>query len=188
MAQRVRHAGRHSVRQLTSILRRCLETGARVEIDGLGVFEPGQDGRFHFTPFTQPKVFLAYVEEDLSTAEKLFQDLKAHGYDPWLDREKLLPGQNWPRSIERAIEVADYFVALFSRRAASKRSQFQCELRYALDCASRRPLDHTFLVPVRLEPCNVPARITTAIQYVDLFPDWEAGLRRLRDSLQSASA
>ncbi len=184
MAQSVRESGRHSVRQLTNILRRCLETGARVEIDGLGIFAPGKDGKFHFTPFTQPKVFLAYVEEDLKVAEKLSQDLKVHGCDPWLDREKLLPGQNWPRSIERAIEMADYFVALFSRRAASKRGQFQCELRYALDCASRHPLEHNFIVPVRLEQCNVPARITTSIQYVDLFPDWDAGVKRLLDSMQ----
>ncbi|MGB9605764.1 MAG: hypothetical protein ACPL88_07805, partial [Bryobacteraceae bacterium] len=55
----------------------------------------------------------------------------------------------------------------------------QAELRYALDCARRVPLDQTYLIPVRLEECRVPTRIRNKIQYVDLFPDWERGFRAL---------
>ncbi len=80
--------------------------------------------------------------------------------------------------------MADYFVAVFSTRSVSKRGQFQSELRYALDCATRQPLDRSFLLPVRLEPCEVPARIVKATQYVDLFPDWNGGARRLRETIR----
>jgi hypothetical protein len=41
------------------------------------------------------------------------------------------------------------------------------------------PLDEIFIVPVRLEKCEVPKRITDQIQYVDLFPDWQKGLKRV---------
>jgi len=37
------------------------------------------------------------------------------------------------------------------------------------------PLDEVFLIPVRIDNCPVPARIQRETQYVDLFPDWEAG-------------
>ena len=41
------------------------------------------------------------------------------------------------------------------------------------------PLDEIFLVPLRLDDCVVPNRISKQIQYVDLFPDWETGVDRL---------
>ncbi|MBL8229641.1 MAG: toll/interleukin-1 receptor domain-containing protein [Bryobacterales bacterium] len=160
-------------------LRKCMEEGVALEIDGLGTLKRASDGNLVLTPFTQPKVFLAYVEEDLPQARKIFAALKEEGCDPWLDKEKLLPGQNWPRRIEAAISVADFFVPLFSRHSICKRGQFQAELRYALDCVKQRPIDNNFFVPLRLEECCVPSRITDSIQYVDMFPDWELGMERL---------
>lgn len=165
--------------QVARILRRCLQGGASVEIEGLGVFRPDGKGGFRFVPATQPKVFLAYVQEDAAAAERLYRGFRSHGFDPWLDRRKLLPGQNWPRSIEQAIELADYFVACFSRRALGKRGCFQSELRYALDCARRIPLEEIYFIPVRLEECRVPAYIRQHIQYVDMFPDWDRGFQRI---------
>jgi hypothetical protein len=41
------------------------------------------------------------------------------------------------------------------------------------------PLDEIFFIPVRLDGCTVPGRISKRIQYVDLFPDWDAGVRRV---------
>jgi hypothetical protein len=32
---------------------------------------------------------------------------------------------------------------------------------------------------VRLEECRIPARISRELQYVDLFPSWEKGMRRI---------
>jgi len=165
--------------QVAGLVRRCLERGGSVEIDGLGLFRQGAGGGFEFVPQTRPKVFVTYVQEDVAAAERLYRDFLARGYDPWLDRKKLLPGQNWPRAIERAIEVSDYFVPCFSRRATVKRGWFQCELRYALDCAGRVPPGEIYLIPVRLEQCQVPARVSREIQYVDLFPDWDRGFRRI---------
>jgi len=174
--------------RVAAVLRRCLERGSQVEIDGLGVFRPAARGLFEFVPQTRPRVFIAYVQEDAAVAERLYQGLRAHGYQPWLDRKKLLPGQNWPRAIEQAIEVTDFFVACFSRRAAGKRGWFQSELRYALDCARRVPLGEIYLIPVRLEECRVPARVSRELQYVDLFPDWEQGFRRLLAALRRRPA
>jgi hypothetical protein len=172
-------AAANSSEQVAGIVKRCLERGRSVEIDGLGVFRPAAGGRFEFVAEARSSVFLAYVQEDASAAERLYRDFQARGFDPWLDRQKLLPGQNWPRAIEQAIEFCDYFVACFSRRATGKRGWFQSELRYALDCAQRVPLGETYLIPARLEQCRVPAGISQQWQYVDLFPDWDRGFRRI---------
>jgi hypothetical protein len=177
---------RASSEQLADIVRQCLREGKAVEIDGLGIFVP--DGEtFRFEASTAPRVFIAYVQEDAARAEHLFNDLAASGFDPWMDRRKLLPGQNWPRAIEAAIDSAHFVVACFSRHSVRKTGGFQAEIRYALDCARRLPLDDVFLIPVRLDDCRMPARIRREIHYIDLFPDWRRGLDQLVAMMRAQS-
>ncbi len=161
------------------MVRRCLAEGATVEIDGLGTFLPDSRNGFRFLPRNRPKVFVAYVQEDAEEAERVFEGLERCLFEPWLDRRRLLPGQNWPRAIEQAIETSDFFLACFSGHSVSKKGGFQAEIRYALDCTRRIPLDEIFLIPVRLDECLVPAPIQRELQYIDLFPDWDRGFRRL---------
>ncbi len=166
-------------RRIARVLREALEHGGSVEIDGLGTLSAGGEHGFRFVAQTKPRVFIAYVEEDLAFARKLYRVFEENGFRPWLDKKRLMPGQNWPRAIETAIQTSDFFVACFSRRATSKRGSFHSELRYALFCAAKVPLDEIFLIPVRLDDCLVPSRISKQTQYLDLFPDWEAGVNRL---------
>ena len=61
-------------------------------------------------------------------------------------------------------------------------------------CFARRrvPLDEIFLIPLRLDDCVVPPHLKQ-IQYLDLFPDWDAGVSgmlavmKAQDELASAS-
>jgi TIR domain len=170
--------------RVAGIVLRALAAGKAVEIDGLGIFFPDQRHGFRFEP-RPPQVFLAYVREDLDTVQRLYDALTQAGFSPWLDVRKLLPGQNWPRAIECAIEGSQFFVACFSEHSADKWGGFQAEIRYALDCARRMPLDEIFVIPVRLNNCRVPRSIVRELQYVDLFPDWECGLTRLLSVLRS---
>lgn len=165
--------------KLSRIVLAGLADGKAVEIDGLGVFYPDRHSGFHFQPSPRRRVFIAYGKEDAAAAGRLYDDMEAQGFGPWMDTRKLLPGQNWPRAIEAAIETADFFIACFSTRSVNKKGGFQAEIRYALDCARRVPLDQIFLVPVRLDPCRLPRSIQREWQYIDLFPDWETGLRQV---------
>ena len=167
-------------RRIARVLREALERGGSVDIDGLGTLSAGGKHGFRFVAQNKPRVFIAYVQEDLSFAKKLYRALEEGGFRPWLDKKRLMPGQNWPRAIETAIQTSDFFVACFSRRATSKRGSFHSELRFALFCAAKVPLDEIFLIPLRLDDCVVPARISKQIQYLDLFPDWAAGMCRLK--------
>ena len=173
-----------SLDRLSRVVLDGLARGKAVEIDGLGVFYPERRAGFRFEPFARERVFIAYGNEDAAYAERLYDDLEARGYRPWMDIRKLLPGQNWPRAIENAIDISAFFIACFSTRSVSKRGGFQVEIRYALDCARRVPLDEIFLVPVRLDDCRVPRSIQREWQYIDLFPDWTAGFDRLVATLR----
>jgi hypothetical protein len=170
--------------ELAELVLASLSAGHSVEIDGLGTFYPDSARGFRFRAHPQPKVFVAYVREDAAAAERLYDGLAHAGFSPWMDTRKLLPGQNWPRAIELAIESADFFVACFSSHSVDKRGGFQAEIRYALDCARRLPLDDIFLLPVRFDNCRVPLPIQREWHYIDLFPDWARGFDRLAATIR----
>ncbi len=172
-------------RKLAALLEESFSRGEPIVLEGIGTVSRGGAGQICVEPWKHPRVFLAYAVEDISQVRSIFRFLKTRGFEPWMDVECLLPGQNWPRAIERAIESADFVVPCFSKVSTSKRGFFQAELRYALDCAVMRPLDEIYLVPVRLEPCRVPSTIQRRTQYVDLFPEPESGLARLLKTLRS---
>ena len=171
-------------RALLRLVDRCLREGASIEIDGMGSFLLNAEERVVFEPSSRGRVFLAYAEEDRAEVRKLYTVLQRAGFEPWMDQEKLLPGQNWPRAIDRAIDLADFFVGCFSHRSTVKRGHFQRELGYALDVAASIPAEDIFFIPVRLDACDLPRQIVTTVQYVDLFPDWDRGVRALIKSLR----
>ena len=165
--------------QLAQVVIRGVAAGKVVEIDGLGVFYPDAARGFRFEPSGLPQVFIAHVREDLKAVDHLCEALETAGFSPWTDARKLVPGQNWPRAIEAAIETSDFFLACYSENSVNKKGGFQAEIRYALDCARRIPLEWIFIVPVRLNRCPLPRSIQRELQYADLFPDWTGGLARL---------
>jgi hypothetical protein len=174
--------------ELAGIVIRGLRAGHCVRIDELGTFYPDPVAGLRFEARVAPQVFIAYAKEDGALAERLADDLEAAGFRPWIDVRRLLAGQNWPRAIDGAIESSDFFVPCFSSRSVGKRGGFQAEIRYALDCARRVPLDDVFVLPVRLDECRVPHSIQREVQYIDLFPCWPAGMRKLETAITRALA
>ena len=164
-----------SCQQVARIALRGVAEGKAVEIDGLGIFYLAARRGFRFVPRALPQVFIAYGREDEDIATRLYEDLNREGFSTWMDVRKLLAGQNWPRAIEAAIEISDFFAACFSGNSVPKKSGFQPEPSYALDCARQAPLDEIYIVPVRLDDCAAPRTIQRELQYIDLFPDWDAG-------------
>ncbi len=116
------------------------------------------------------RVFLCHSSQDKPVVRKLYQRLSAVGWiDPWLDEEKLLPGQDWDLEIEKAVESADAVIVFLSNNSVSKEGYVQKELRKALDIALEKPEETIFIIPIRLDDCELPRRLRTR-QYVDYFP------------------
>jgi hypothetical protein len=116
------------------------------------------------------RVFLCHASQDKPTVRELYQKLAAEGWiDPWLDEEKLLPGQDWDLEIEKAVEAADAIIVCLSGTSISKEGYVQKEIKVALNYALYRPEDTIFIVPLRLDDCSVPRHLST-IQYIDYFP------------------
>jgi hypothetical protein len=129
------------------------------------------------------KIFISYARENLKDAKKLFGDLKQHGFDPWLDEENLLAGQDWRQSIRKAIKNSDYVVILLSSISISKRGFVQVEQKRALETAEEFPDFESFIIPVRINECEIPFSLEN-LQCADLFPDYEKGLNKIIRALQ----
>jgi hypothetical protein len=102
------------------------------------------------------RIFLAHAREDKLQVSKLYADLKARGLDPWLDEVDLVPGQIWKVEIPKAIRDASVFLACLSSRSVRKVGYVQNEFRLALSAFGERPPGSIYLVPVRLDDCEVP--------------------------------
>ena len=128
-------------------------------------------------------VFISYAREDHETAKKLFHDLRDYGFDPWLDTEKLLPGQRWKPAIRRAIRQSTYFIALLSESSVGKKGFVQRELRQALEVLEELPDHEIFLIPARIEDCEPTFEQLIELNWVDLFPDYNQGLPKILNVL-----
>lgn len=130
------------------------------------------------------QVFLSYARLNSDRARRLFRDLCADGsIKVWFDREDLLPGMRWRPAIRKAIRESNFFIALLSREAVTKRGYRTAELREALDVMKEFPDDRIFLVPARLDECKMPVYEIDELTYADLFPRWEEGVGQLRKAL-----
>jgi hypothetical protein len=102
---------------------------------------------------------------------RLTEWLKKRGVDPWLDEESLIAGQDWAASIRRAVKSSHLVLICLSSRSIYKEGFIQREIRYALDTAEEKPEGNIYVVPVRLEPCDLPERVAR-FHWVDLYkPD-----------------
>lgn len=132
-------------------------------------------------PDTRPlKVFLCHASADKVAVRKLYQYLRERKMDPWLDAEKLLPGQNWKVEIPKALDSSDAIIICLSKNSVDKEGYVQKEIKFALDKALEMPEGRIYLIPARLEECDIPESLKS-YHWVNLFEkNWN---RKLMQSL-----
>jgi hypothetical protein len=148
----------------------------------------GGDNRYSTSSSNRKRdfIFISYASEDESYARKLYDQLRHDGFLPWLDKENILPGQNWQHEIKNAIRNSRIVIILFSSNLINKISFIQKELREAIPEQQNFPPSLTFIIPARLDECDIPHEELEKIQYVDLFPDWDAGFSKISKSLDKS--
>src|SRR5215212_11676903 len=115
------------------------------------------------------KVFISYSREDTDAANRLYNDLKMAGLDPWLDTQSLLAGQDWKIAIKDAIKSSRYFIPILSTNSVEKIGYVQRELKEALEVLKEFPESKIFMIPVRINDCSITDKKLKRLQNVDLF-------------------
>ena len=130
-------------------------------------------------------VFISYAREDAASALRLYSDLREFGLQPWLDQEDLLPGQNWRVAVTRAIEDSRYFIAVISSRSVNRRGFVNKEIVEALEILDTFPEADVYLIPARLDECQPSHTKLRSLNWVDMFPDWQAGIAKILHAIKA---
>ncbi|MGQ0603789.1 MAG: toll/interleukin-1 receptor domain-containing protein [Anaerolineales bacterium] len=101
-------------------------------------------------------VFLCHAKEDRRRVQTIGSKLLRDGFLTWFDEKDLLPGDDWKREIDNAIETCDYFLAFLSKKSCEKVGYVQRELRHALEQMNLRPFGQRFIIPALLDECTPP--------------------------------
>ena len=131
------------------------------------------------------RVFLCHAQGDKPAVRELYRRLVADGIDAWLDEESLLPGQDWQLEIPQAVRTSDAVIVCLSKGSINKAGYVQKEIKFALDVADAQPQGAIFLIPLRLEDCEVPERLRRW-QWVNLFSGH--GYARLLKALRTRAS
>jgi hypothetical protein len=132
---------------------------------------------------TKARVFISYASEDRAEVADLYRRLKDSGLDPWMDAHDLIAGDPWARTIDEAIQSADFFVICLTTRSVDKAGVLRQELSRGVHQWYTRSGPDNFLIPVLLEECRVPDSLAT-VQHVALWK--EGGWSRLRSDFEKA--
>jgi hypothetical protein len=125
-------------------------------------------------------VFLIHAHSDRETVHKLYQRLVKDGITAWLDAEQLQPGQDWQNEIRNALLKCDTVIVCLSCRFDKQQGYRHEELKLALEKSNFLPDDEVFIIPIRLEECEMPESLRH-LHRVDLFK--AGGYKRLLRAL-----
>lgn len=124
---------------------------------------------------------MCHASEDKQAVTAVYYRLKKEGFNPWLDKENLLPGQIWAEEIPKAIRAADFALVFLSTSSVYKRGYVQKEFKIVLDVLDEIPEGRVFVIPVKLDNCEVPERFSQ-LHWSNLYE--EGSLERIIESIK----
>lgn len=113
------------------------------------------------------KIFLSYASEDRDKVIPFFERLKSEGFLPWMDK-LILPGQNWEFEITRNFKAANVVIIFLSRNSVTKRGYVRREAHDAVEQLKYKLEDDIYIIPVLLEPCDVPDKFKERMQHIEI--------------------
>ena len=127
------------------------------------------------------KIFISYTRSDERSVSDLYEKLSQEGFSPWLDKKNIQPGEVWDLAIKKAIRESDFFLACLSSESVGRRGVLQKEIKDALEIWREKLDDDIYLIPVRLEKCEIPENLKK-FHCADIFE--EDGLDRLVEGIK----
>ena len=117
-------------------------------------------------------------------ARCLYNDLKKAEIIPWFDEEDLLPGQKWEAVIKKQIRESDFFLLLISSHSMGKRGFVQKEQKIAWDVVEELPPTEVFVIPVKIDDCEILDDRFSEIHIERLYPSYEEGFEKILKTIK----
>jgi hypothetical protein len=122
--------------------------------------------------------FLSYARRDEAVALRLAQDLIGAGFSVWVDQFDIRPSQHWDRAVETAVRGCHGMIVVLSPNSAASPNVAD-EVAVAIETGKD-------VIPVLIEPCTVPLRMTR-MQFIDGTHDYGSALRRCIDHMRAGA-
>lgn len=119
-------------------------------------------------------IFFSYSRDDSEFVLSLAKELRQAGADIWLDQLDIKPGSRWDSSIEQALASSKTLLVILSKSSVESNNVMD-EVSYALE-------EKKMVVPVLLEPCDIPFRLKR-LQYANFTQDHKVGIINLIETL-----
>jgi formylglycine-generating enzyme required for sulfatase activity len=114
-------------------------------------------------------LFISYASQDLDQVRALYRRLTAEPWiSVWFDKEVLLPGMDWDLEIYKGLRTADLILVCLSKASVAKEGYVQKEFKRTLSYAEEKPEGTIFVIPVRLDDCQLPLKFQQW-QWLDYF-------------------
>lgn len=134
-----------------------------------------------------PQVFLSYARPDEARVRDIHARLSREGVDCWLDQENLRPGAPWETEIKRNLRKARLVLVCLSQNSVGRDGFVQREIQWALDAWAEKAPGQIFLIPVKLEACDIDDRLAQ-FHWVNAYEErgWRRLIQQIHESVPEA--
>jgi hypothetical protein len=133
------------------------------------------------------KIFISYSRNDIERVREICNAITSHFPEyyckVWIDEAELLAGQYWQQEIDSSLATSDVVLVCLSKKMLASRGYVHREWRLALDVQKEMPENRIYIIPVRLDSCDVPSSLCK-FHWVNWFEDF--GKRLLLKTLKHA--
>lgn len=134
------------------------------------------------------KIFISHAEQNFDTALTIYHELKRAGLEPWMADEDILPGQKRGDARLNALQDSSYFLALISFDTITEKGFLKGRLKTDMDMLEENPPSESiFIIPVRLDDCEISDEYLKKLKPADLFRSFEEGIGKLVEAIKRES-
>lgn len=119
-------------------------------------------------------IFISYSRQNSDFVSKLIRLLSHASIKVWHDRDKIIGGDPWDKSVQEAIEQADAMILVLSKDSMAS-DIVRAEYTYALD-------HNTKVIPIKIEECKIDLRLHP-LHHIDFSTDSVKGQQELSKAL-----
>lgn len=127
----------------------------------------------------QDACFISYSRGDEQFALRFANDLRSTEVATWMDQLDIRPSEHWDRAIEQAIASCRCFVVLLSPRSVASENVAD-EISLAIDLRKT-------VLPVMIEPCKLPLRLTR-MHLIDATTSYASALKQCLAEIRSVES
>jgi hypothetical protein len=115
----------------------------------------------------RPRVFISYAREDGALASRLFDGLGRSQFEPYLDQDAMVGGENWDQRVRDELAATDYVLVLYTPTLCRKADSY---VNREIALARNRALAvrGSFLIPLRTADIADEDRVAELGEYQEM--------------------